>query len=143
MSNYRPYLYGAYGSNLNRAQMSYRCPEALSCETIELDNHALRFRGVADIEEVMGESVSLGLWMITERCEKALDRYEGYPHLYTKKFIDTPAGQVMVYVMCDQRDVHPPARHYLASITQGYIDFKLDREPLKKAIDHAFVSQSI
>lgn len=143
MSIFKPYLYGAYGSNLNKAQMRYRCPEALPCETLVLHNHALVFRGVADIEEVRGQSVTLGLWMITEQCERALDRYEGFPHLYTKQFIDTDAGQVMVYTMCDQTDVHPPTYNYLASICKGYDDFAIDRALIKTALDHSYMKQAI
>ena len=143
MSIFKPYLYGAYGSNLNKAQMRYRCPKALPCETLVLNNHTLVFRGVADIEEVRGQSVTLGLWMITERCERALDRYEGFPHLYTKQFIDTAAGQVMVYTMCDQSDVHPPSHNYLASICKGYDDFAIDRELIKPALDHSYTKQAI
>ena len=143
MSIFKPYLYGAYGSNLNKAQMRYRCPEALPCETLVLNDHALVFRGVADIEEVRGHSVTLRLWMITEQCERALDRYEGFPHLYTKQFIDTDAGQVMVYTMCDQTDVHPPTYNYLASICKGYDDFAIDRALIKTALDHSYMKQAI
>ena len=143
MSIFKPYLYGAYGSNLNKAQMRYRCPEALPCETLVLNDHALVFRGVADIEEVRGQSVTLGLWMITEQCERALDRYEGFPHLYTKQFIDTDAGQVMVYIMCDQTDVHPPTYNYLASICKGYDDFAIDRALINTALEHSYMKQAI
>ncbi len=141
MSIFKPYLYGAYGSNLNKAQMRHRCPEALPCETLVLNNHALMFRGVADIQEARGQSVTLGLWMITERCEKALDRYEGFPHLYTKQFIDTDAGQVMVYTMCDQNDVYPPSYSYLESICKGYDDFCIDRELIKPAIQYSYLNE--
>ena len=143
MSIFKQYLYGAYGSNLNKAQMRYRCPEALPCETLVLNDHARVFRGVADIEEVRGQSVTLGLWMITEQCERALDRYEGFPHLYTKQFIDADAGQVMVYTMCDQTDVHPPTYNYLASICKGYDDFAIDRALIKTALDHSYMKQAI
>ena len=45
------YLYGAYGSNLNKDQMSFRCPNAKAVTSYELKGHALKFRGVADVEE--------------------------------------------------------------------------------------------
>jgi hypothetical protein len=142
MSVFKPYLYGAYGSNLNKAQMRRRCPDALSCETLVLKNHLLVFRGVADIEEAQGESVTLGLWMITDRCEKALDRYEGFPHLYTKQFIDTAAGQVMVYTMCNQDDVCPPSYNYLESICTGYDDFAIDRKLIKPALIYSYLNEA-
>ena len=79
--NYLPYLYGAYGSNLNVAQMELRCPNAKRVGTMRLDDWRLVFRRVADIEPCEGESVELGLWQITEECLEALDRYEGFPSL--------------------------------------------------------------
>ena len=35
---------------------------------------------------IRGES-QVAIWLITADCEKALDRYEGYPTLYVKKYI--------------------------------------------------------
>lgn len=142
MNKYKPYLYGAYGSNLNKTQMSRRCPSAMSCEVIEIPDYELVFRGVADIEESYGNSVMLGLWLITSDCEEALDFYEGYPRLYTKKFIDTDAGQIMIYTMCDQSDVHPPSNNYLASIAQGCEDFSIDRSSLRQALEKSYILQS-
>ena len=76
--NYLPYLYGAYGSNLNVAQMGLRCPNANRAGTMKLNNWRLVFRGVADIEPSDGESVELGLWQITEECLEALDSMKAF-----------------------------------------------------------------
>ena len=32
--------------------------------------------------------VAMGLWEISDACEKALDIYEGFPHLYRKLYFD-------------------------------------------------------
>ena len=81
-------LYLAYGSNLNKKQMSRRCPKAIPLEGVVIEDWKLVFRGVADIEPSKGSMLSAGLWRITEDCEKALDSYEGYPHLYDKIYFN-------------------------------------------------------
>tara|TARA_R110002020_G_scaffold463243_1_gene683234 strand:- start:417 stop:923 length:507 start_codon:yes stop_codon:yes gene_type:complete len=137
------YLYGAYGSNLNKDQMSYRCPNAKAVASYELKGHALKFRGVADVEEASStDSVPLGLWEITDECEKSLDRYEGFPDLYTKRFITTKHGLVMIYVMVEQHTVCPPNSGYLNGIAVGYFDFKLDNTLLKNALTHSYSHQN-
>ena len=143
MNTITEYLYGAYGSNLNKDQMSYRCPDAEPVSSCELKGHELKFRGVADVELGAKDStVALGLWRITDECEKALDRYEGYPNLYTKKFVETEHGLVMLYVMVQQDTVCPPNNGYLNGIAEGYFDFKLDNKLLKDALTHSYTNQN-
>lgn len=146
--NYLPYLYGAYGSNLNVAQMELRCPNAKRVGTMRLDDWRLVFRRVADIEPCEGESVELGLWQITEECLEALDRYEGFPSLYYRRNIGSETiGNlelpVMSYLMVDSQTVTAPADGYLGVIAAGYRDFGLDVMKLKDAIRHAFTNTSL
>tara|TARA_R110000822_G_scaffold24746_3_gene75151 strand:+ start:136 stop:609 length:474 start_codon:yes stop_codon:yes gene_type:complete len=146
--NYLPYLYGAYGSNLNVAQMQLRCPNAKRVGTIKLNDWRLVFRRVADIEPCEGESVELGLWQITEECLGALDMYEGFPHLYYRRNIASAAVDgleqpVMSYLMVDSQTVTAPADGYLGVIAAGYRDFGLDVMKLKDAIRHAFTNTSL
>jgi gamma-glutamylcyclotransferase (GGCT)/AIG2-like uncharacterized protein YtfP len=102
----------------------------------------LVFRGVADIEPSQGASVQGALWSITPRCERALDRYEGYPRLYGKRHTRRPGGgRVMLYVMNDQDWISTPGKHYLNVIREGYQDFGLDLEALMAAFDHAMENQ--
>lgn len=42
--------YVAYGSNLNKSQMAYRCPESIPVGAGVLKNYRLSFYGVASIE---------------------------------------------------------------------------------------------
>ena len=86
MSKEKGTIYLAYGSNLNLRQMAYRCPTAKVLGSAKLTGYRLLFRGgnggaVATIEKQKGESVPVMLWRIMPNDEKALDRYEGYPHL--------------------------------------------------------------
>lgn len=59
--------YIAYGSNLNRAQMALRCPDAKVVGTGEIKDYELLFRGnrngaVATVEPKKGESVPVLIW---------------------------------------------------------------------------------
>ena len=80
--------YFAYGSNMNLDQMAYRCPAASVVEKVKLEGYRLTFCGrgkgcgVATILPEEGSRVEGVLWKITPECEKSLDFYEGYPHLY-------------------------------------------------------------
>ena len=144
---FKSYLYGAYGSNLNLGQMSLRCPKAEPVGSLMLHGWELKFRGVADIEEVKGGCVPIGLWRITQACESALDVYEGYPHLYTKKICtvkgmkeELGTDSVMLYMM-QRSEVHPPSMPYLDCIMQGYEDFGLDVDYLRFAIKDAYAKE--
>ena len=79
------YLYFAYGSNLNKEQMKYRCPKAIAIGGYYLNHYKLVFRSVADIEEEVDSICPIGIWEVTKDCLKQLDAYEGYPKLYRKK----------------------------------------------------------
>ena len=85
-------LYLAYGSNMNQAQMAYRCPTAEVVGTSELKGYELLFRGahrgaVATVEPKEGSAVPVLLWKIRKSDEEALDSYEGYPRLYGKQML--------------------------------------------------------
>lgn len=141
---YKNYLYGAYGSNLNIGQMGMRCPNAEPVGSLVLHGWELKFRGVADIKEEKDAIVPIGLWKITQKCEAALDTYEGYPNLYGKKIIRVPdmeedfgTDKVMLYFM-NSTNVYPPSMPYLNCILEGYNDFGLDESHLKFAIKDAY-----
>lgn len=136
-------LYAAYGSNLNVAQMRFRCPDAVSITTGWLRGHELVFRGrpngaVATIEPQEKSCVPVALWYISEGDEQALDIYEGYPHFYTKEQMtfSTPQGDVsaMVYVMTPGHCAGRPSSSYYNTIWEGYHNFGLDHAPLDKAV---------
>ena len=80
--------YFAYGSNMNHKHMQYRCPKAKFIETYTLSGYELVFRSVADVQQSKDSSVTGALFEITEDCERSLDIYEGYPNLYTKKYVN-------------------------------------------------------
>ena len=137
-------IYAAYGSNMNIEQMKRRCPKAKVIGTGELRGYVLTFRGigsgVANVECSPEAIVPIVLWTITKECEVALDRYEGFPMLYTKKMVDIANNngeqKAMLYVMAKQYEKMPamPNNHYFEIIRQGYQDNNLDTAPLIKAL---------
>lgn len=145
---YKDYLYGAYGSNLNMDQMSFRCPNAEPLGSLILKGWSLQFRSVADMQLTKDGKCPIGLWRITEDCEKQLDIYEGYPHLYTKQVIYVQGckqkfgtDRVMLYLMNDQSYKAPPTNRYLQSIVDGYHDFGIDTAPIKYAVKESYLSE--
>ena len=132
-------LYFAYGANLNKAGMERRCPNAVPVGKFIMPNHQLVFKGVADIEEQEGSFVEGVLWDITDECEKALDRFEGYPYLYIKKLhwkqCNGFAEPVMFYVM-KKSELSFPSQGYVDCIREGYEDFNLDQRCLDYALNY-------
>ncbi len=136
-------FYIAYGSNLSLEQMQFRCPDAKPIGIGVLKNYELLFRGeenfaVATVELKNGVDVPVGIWKITPKDEKALDRYEGYPRLYRKEFLEVEIGkkriEAMVYIMNPGRPIGKPNRFYYQTILQGYRNFRLDEKFLNSSV---------
>ena len=133
-------LYMAYGSNLNLSQMASRCPNARQLGAMYVPYWRLVFRHVADIEPSRNadDLLPIGMWEISEDCEKALDFYEGYPSLYKKITING----IMTYQM-NNNNIMPPSQGYFNSILDGYKDFGLDDQHLFDALGWShFLSDS-
>lgn len=141
--------YLAYGSNLNKAQMAFRCPDAVPVGKCFLNNFELVFRrGVLTIEPSPGARVPVGIWKISDADEKSLDRYEGFPRLYRKEFfpvilngyrddgekaVEEKVGECMAYIMNPGHVIEQPSLAYMRTVQQGYKDFGFDASPLLKA----------
>lgn len=124
-------LYLAYGMNSNIEQMASRCPNAISIGRVDIPNHRLVFRGVADIEESLGDTLQTVMWDITDDCELALDMLEGFPTFYGKKYIDVTIGnkiyKSMIYQMIAERlDYYSPSNYYQYLLEEGYKAHGLD-----------------
>ena len=131
-------LYLAYGMNTNIDQMASRCPGSISIGRVDVPDYRLVFRGVADIEESLGSVLQTVLWDITPECEDALDILEGYPTLYTKKYIDVEIGtkvyNAMIYQMVEPRfDYRSPSSFYQNMLEEGYHDHSLDLNQIYEA----------
>ena len=134
-------LYIAYGSNLNLPQMEKRCPGATVVGTSEVRGYELLFRGVATIEPRENASVPVLLWKISPQNEKALDRYEGWPHLYRKENMEVEIEgknvSAMVYVMNDGRQAAMPHSGYYHVIAEGYQTAGMDEHVLEHVLEQA------
>ena len=139
-------IYIAYGSNMNKEQMKKRCPNAIPIGKGILKNYKLVFRGVADVIKSTGDEVPIAVWKITEECEKALDRYEGFPHMYRKEnvTIEIEGKEIegMVYIM-NRGNIAPPNYYYYNVINEGYKDFKISTETLKRAYKESCQARNI
>ena len=141
-------LYLAYGSNLNVEQMVYRCPDATPVGIAELKGYHLLFKGsktgsYLTIERREDESVPVVVWLVSEANENALDRYEGCPDFYYKKFMDieytdlqsraVKKGEAFVYIMHEDRKCGIPSKQYLETCAEGYRNFGFDSSLLVRA----------
>jgi len=126
-------LYFAYGSNLNQDNMSYRCPDAVAVQSLQLKGWRLAFSGVATIRPDPAGTVDGALWAISDTDEQALDTFEGWPTLYRKEILSCDGLEFMVYIMnCDQP--WPPGSGYLETIARGYQDWGLGLDKLAAAV---------
>lgn len=128
--------YVAYGSNLNKFQMMHRCPNSTPVCAGKLLDYELLFRGsktgsYATVEPKEGSAVPVGIWRISPKDEKSLDRYEGFPTFYYKKdvVVHTECGviEAMVYIMHEDRPLGMPTEHYNRICMEGYDDFGLNK----------------
>ena len=145
--------YIAYGSNMNIEQMKRRCPDARSIGTGELIGYRLTFRGnrysgVANVEKAPGHSVPVVLWKISANDEKALDVYEGFPHLYHKEQLTVISSgknvEGMIYVMdAEKHGFKKPSSGYLDIIAEGYDNFGITKNQLLKAAVECGVKETV
>ena len=140
-------LYFAYGANTHHAQMAYRCPNASFLSQATLPDHELVFRGVADIRPAEGQTVVGALWDIDDQDLAALDRFEGYPSLYTRRGFSVRLDRrkhgfdralAITYQMTQGRQLSPPADAYLNTLLQGYMDCGLPDEQIGVALSATF-----
>ena len=137
-------LYVAYGSNLNLYQMKFRCPTARLIGTGIVKDHELQFKGRSDcafatITPKHGSTVPVAVWELKESDEKFLDRYEGYPSHYFKRFVpvEMKNGKTisgMVYIMNLRQNFGVPSDSYVHTVSEGYRNCRLDISVLKDAI---------
>lgn len=136
-------VYIAYGSNMHLRQMADRCPDSKLLGTSWIENYALEFHGrdggaVATIVPKKDSRVPIVLWEISERDERNLDRYEGFPRLYFKKDFRVYLGKhklsAFAYIMSSGYDVGVPSEYYYNIILEGYTDNDIDTKPLFSAL---------
>ena len=141
MKNKKYYI--AYGSNLSVAQMAHRCPDARIAGQAVLTGWELLFRGCATIAPNPKKNTPVLVWEISERDEKNLDTYEGYPTYYRKENLDIELLRegaepekvtAMVYIMENDFGRRAPSRYYYKVLYDGYKAFKFPLRILEAAL---------
>ena len=126
--------------------MAERCPRASYIGSTILKGWRLIFKSVATIEKDVGKNVPVGVFEISDQCEKALDVYEDYPQLYYKHKLDVNLkGNVvtaMTYIMVANYGIAPPSKRYFDVISEGYKDCRLDLDFLLEAKEHSIKADS-
>lgn len=139
-------LYVAYGTELNRARMLYRCPTAKPIAKSWLFDHKLAFRGKsygarATVIPAKGYDVPVVVWEISKEDEANLDRYKGVANgIHRKRLISVEVGGEMkeALIHIKTSDVCGcPTAEYLQAIRDGYGHFNLDLNILLDAVIRA------
>ena len=136
--------YIAYGSNLSVRQMAARCPEARVAGKAVLPDWKLVFRLHATIEPEKGSMVPVLIWEISDRDERHLDAYEGWPSYYIKQDLEVTMTDLrgkhprkvtaMVYIMTEGHNVRMPMKGYVDVLAEGYERFGFDKDILRQAL---------
>lgn len=121
-------------------QMKYRCPSATAVGFVNLEGYRLIYKGSMDthayltIEKSNNSYVPVGVFKVTRKDIKSLDRYEGYPTFYRKEYFKVKGVNALIYVMNEQFEYHLPSDNYLKTCMQGYKDFSFDMNILNNAL---------
>lgn len=142
-------VYIAYGSNMSREQMMYRCPTARVIGTGVLKGYELNFcgnkngRNFATVIKKEGANTPVVLWNTTSDDEVRLDYYEGYPTFYRKEMIQrdtlemsdisTVFDEAYIYIM-NSEHLGMPCNSYFGGIYYAYKDFGIDTKYLDEAL---------
>lgn len=126
-------LYFAYGANISKDAMRYRCPDAISIGPFILKDWELKFYNHATIEPKFGASVPGVLWRLTEMCETTLDIFEGFPIYYKKRLWDQDDYEFFFYEMNDPCHGEPNP-YYVNGIREGYEDWNLPTKYLDRSL---------
>lgn len=136
--------YIAYGSNLAVDQMGLRAPDAKIAGTAILYGWQLLFKVHATIEPNEKRNTPALVWEISEKDERNLDRYEGFPGYYYKKDLQVemfPADggepetvTAMAYIMADGRRLAGPSFSYYKVLEDGYRAFHFPPHILEQAL---------
>ena len=123
--------YFAYGSNLNRAAMKRRCPDARAIGPAMLEGYAffIGIDGWGSVKPSAGARVHGVLWDLTPRCVAALHAYEFlHAGLYDVRHLPVRSGArlmpAMVYLL-RRRKVGMPKPGYVELIAAAARGWKL------------------
>lgn len=130
--------YFAYGMNTNLTEMAQRCPGARSLGAAQALNHQFEFKMFATVVPTLGVHTEGVLWDITDNCEQALDRLEGHPTFYDKKYVlvkhNGSIVRAMTYLMYPEEQLSYPSESYIRMLEEGYTAHGLDLDQINWAL---------
>lgn len=130
--------YFAYGMNTNLEEMARRCPGARSLGAAQALNHQFEFKMFATVVPSVGVHTEGVLWDITDSCEQALDRLEGYPTFYDKKYVlvkhNGSIVRAMTYLMYPEEQLSYPSESYIQMLEEGYTAHGIDLDQINWAL---------
>ena len=152
-------FYLAYGSNLSIERMRGRCPDAEVIGRAQIPGYRLLFKKsqsgfYATIEQDANCAVPVLVYMISDYDEALLDRCEGYPRHYYKRYFQLPihtldGGKLkgkksgcMAYVLHEDRLLGEPAMEYFTLLHEGYGRWGFDTAVLEKALADSIGSRN-
>jgi gamma-glutamylcyclotransferase (GGCT)/AIG2-like uncharacterized protein YtfP len=118
-------LYFAYGSNMERAGMASRCPQAQALGVARLAHYRFLFaRRYSSIWPRRGSTVYGVLWRVSARDLAALDAYENVAGgLYRRATVTVRRGneglRAFVYVMPDPPFGRAPGNYQQSSVLRS------------------------
>jgi hypothetical protein len=132
--------------------MERRCPNAVAFGTAVIPGYRLLFKksktgSYATIEQDANSCVPVLVYKISEYDEAMLDRYEGYPKFYYKRFFQLPVMRFdsgkrmkekklcMAYVMHEERLLGEPSMEYFGLLDDGYAAWGFNLSTLDKGLE--------
>ena len=82
------FVYGTLMGNLNGNDGEFQHPCSTVKEYYKGFQSFYPFLKETEVEDVGSEVIEGELWLINEDSFKSIDRYEGYPELFTRKMIE-------------------------------------------------------
>ena len=151
--------YLAYGSNLSIERMRSRCPDAEAIGRAMIPGYRLLFKKsqsgfYATIEQDANCAVPVLAYLISDYDEALLDRCEGYPRHYYKRYFQLsirtlesgrPSGKrrkCMAYVLHEDRLLGEPSMEYFNLLHEGYERWGFDTAVLEKALADSIGSRN-
>lgn len=134
-------LYCAYGSNLDKRQMNYRCPSNSFYATGKIIDYRLTLPFYADIEPSAGDSTPCVLYEVGAEDEMSLNSYEGvnsgcYKKIQVQVATDDGIHEAFAYRMTDayKKYKRPVRAGYYQQMIEAYKHLGFDYNSLERLI---------
>ena len=127
-------LYFAYGSNMNRPQMNFRCKRSHAVAIAKLPSwkFLINSRGVATVVPKNGKVAYGVVWAISRDNERSLDYYEGVREkIYSKSeveiLIEEKKISTLIYI-AENQSPGVPRKGYLETVIDGAKSFNAHKD---------------